>query len=350
MIENQRKFAYQIKFFFLNIVDFGKYIKHHKKISFVAGVFLVALILFIWRPWEEESQVEDHVLPEHQRVFAKKNKGNSKSRGKLLYKGRWIRTRERGKFVENNDFEKLPDITKWIQQSKSKSVDDRIGAVKGLEKVGTPTAARYITNLLSDKDIQVKWLAIRALGKIKNYKPSRFALRRILRNKDESEENKKEAIIALGKIGNSRDKRAFIKILKDLKNSEDLRANALEAILLIGDSSIASSLLPFLDDQSPLIREITANVLGVFNYPYATEKLISLVRSDEELEVQIASVKALGQIKTKAKVILPKLLEIYKDTSLDKGLKKELKRSLQSLVKYSGVSHSLKKQVYDTIK
>ena len=132
--------------------------------------------------------------------------------------------RKRDKIVKERKAGDLPEISKWIKASESDDIDQCREAAEMLGESEAPEAAPYLIKLCSHKDVNIKWTAIRSLGKIKGYYPSIEALARICQNTEESDETRKEAVTSLGRLGDTKSLPVFLEILENSKNCEELRS------------------------------------------------------------------------------------------------------------------------------
>ncbi|MCR4320790.1 MAG: HEAT repeat domain-containing protein [Candidatus Brocadiaceae bacterium] len=108
---------------------------------------------------------------------------------------------------------------------------------------------------------------------------------------------REDAIIALGE---SKDKKAIETIAKALANdpSEDVRLSSIDALLEIGDKSIAEPLSQALKDRDPWVRESAVEALGEVGGESAIEFIKSAL-NDEDGSVRELAQETLEELNAK---------------------------------------------------
>jgi len=135
-------------------------------------------------------------------------------------------------------------------------------------------------------------------GKVKKESPPFESLvKDALENEDAGK--REDAIIALGE---SKDKKAIETIVKALVNdpSEDVRLSSIDALLEIGDKSIAEPLSQALKDRDPWVRESAVEALGEVGGESAIEFIKSAL-NDEDGSVRELAQETLEELNAKKK-------------------------------------------------
>ena len=297
--------------------------KLKRDLPILAGIILcIAIISFLWEDKARKIVNNKSEPTTNQQKYSHYNKFESYN-NKPSYIG--------GSVVHSNmnysNANTPPSISKLIEKSKSNDVENRILAAQSLANVTSPLAAKYIVNLLNDKDDKVQWYAIKALRGFSDYNPGIKKIKEIIRDKSQSLANRREAVTTLGEIGTVKET-SFLLSIARFSNDLDLKANALSSLGVIGDANVSFKMVKFLDDKDETIREIAANILGNFNYPNAIDKLIKLLNNDRKIRVRIASVNALSRMKIRISHIAAQLLKsFYQQKNIE--VKKQIKITLQ---------------------
>ena len=133
-------------------------------------------------------------------------------------------------------------------------------------------------------------------GKAKKEKPSfEVLVKDALENEDAGK--REDAIIALGE---GKDKKAIETITKALVNdpSEDVRLSSIDALLEIGDKSVAEPLSRALKDRDPWVRESAVEALGEVGGEAAIE-FIKNALNDEDGSVRELAQETLEELNAK---------------------------------------------------
>ncbi len=305
-----------------------------KKTCGIGLAICLGLILLIWQPWHSKSAEIKPGETFHGKPVVYPNKPGSSEviSFPLPQIDPAPKQMPESTSTTHSDFtqqRELPEITQWIEVSQSSDINRRMQAAEELGKLGTP-AASALLKLLADPEPQVRHITIQALGNVGSHPPSREALAHLVENEQEPIAHRRDAALSLGKIGTSNEVFTLIQVAKESQQDEELRANAIYALVQIGDANVVSQLIHLLEDQSALVREASAKALGHFSSPFAIEGLLRLLQNEEEYPVQVAVIQALGNISMKANTSVPALLIAYERTKTIL-LKKEIEQSIQKL-------------------
>ncbi len=93
----------------------------------------------------------------------------------------------------------------------------------------------------------------------------------------------------------------LIELVADSENNQELRHEAVETLVNIGDNRALPALINALADEDSLIRSDSAWALGEFRSVQAVEPLLLALR-DEDIDVRYEAAKSLGQIGDKRAV------------------------------------------------
>lgn len=221
---------------------------------------------------------------------------------------------------------------------------ERIEAIEELAKENTPTMARHFMKLLDDDSSDVRWQVARRLGTFTiREKTVAEKLSNIVADKSQALEFRRECTIALGAMGSVVDEKILFGILANKNEDEELRNNAIIALNSIGDGDIAKNLVPYLNDESPMIKETVITTLGSFAYPFATKQLLDILATEKEYGIQKETIHALGQITDKARIILPKIIERWY-IEKDETLRQELRDAIENLYLKEDVESTYKNE------
>lgn len=215
--------------------------------------------------------------------------------------------------IQENAIEELIDIL------DSGEVDAREKAIEVLVTTG-PSAVEPLINALQNGTLTIKKNAILALGKIKD---DRAVEPLIIALQDENSHIRQEAAKALGSIKDTRAIDPLIFALHD----DDTRVKELaaEALGEIGDARAVDALIEALTDEGSFVPREAAIALGKIKDARAIDPLITAFReykiynselkqalvmigtpavsrlvsalNDEDAEIQMLAVEALGEIK-----------------------------------------------------
>ena len=320
----------------------------YRNLAIVSSVIAVIVLFLWWQPWTYLARPKSQPSSPGITANSSKNNDNPKPTGRLIT---WDKDDPKSK-AENSrkaeeslkkEVEGLPEISKWIKASQSRDIKLRRQAAQKLGELASPSTVSPLKAMLDDQDDVVRVLAIRSLGKVKDYQPAIFALTNVAADSRRLKEQRYEAIIALGMSSDVAGKKTLLTILKNTANHEELRSEAASALGRIGDSSISPELLPFLQDRSPLVRQDIAYTLGHFGYPGAAQDLLVMLRNDSQIDVQVAAAVALGKIPLKAKTTVPQLVAILKIKERG-SVRTEIKKALKNLAEAPGLSEPARRE------
>jgi len=199
--------------------------------------------------------------------------------------------------LKSSDKEKQNYAIKSLVKAGESAVDPLILALKDensttremaartLGEIGSERAVEPLIVLLGDLYPSVQEASVKAL--VRTGKPSIEPLIKELNNK--SSTVRKNAITALGDIGNSSAVKPLIPLLID--EISEVRIKAKEVIRKF-DKNAVIFLIASLENEKPSIREISAEILGEIKDPACVEPLI-LKLKDKEQSVREKSLKAI---------------------------------------------------------
>ena len=162
--------------------------------------------------------------------------------------------------------------------------DLRDEIIEALVRHGSTTVELLIKQLDAE-DLEVRRSAVVALGRIGDSRATP-ALVNTLRE----ESLAIDAANALARIG---DPRAADELLKLLHNEDAAtRQAAVSALNSLGLSQMSERIIPLLDDPDPNVRESAVKIAGYFGYPAAASALVELSRDPNE-RVRCATIEHL---------------------------------------------------------
>jgi HEAT repeat protein len=174
-----------------------------------------------------------------------------------------------------------------IQQLNQGDVYVRMHAAKKLGDIGDSRAVQPLIAVLNDDKTGIR--AADALAQIG--KPSVEPLTDAL--KHESPIGRRNAALALGKIGDDRGVNSLIHALKD--SDLIVRRNAVQALGEIRDTSAVEPLIDALTDKVPVVRRYAASALGEIEDKRAVLPLIGALK-DYDAIVRINAASALNHM------------------------------------------------------
>lgn len=241
-----------------------------------------------------------------------------------IIKKNWVQRDDRETALINGLSEDLPEI--------------RLAAVRELEKLNSEKAVAALKQALTDPDRHVRFAVIEALGNSGHSSAIDSLIHVITQGDPELAERAAKSIQKFGNsitnqiirlslnfnplvrklsaevLGNIGDLSAVTPLIKLLKDSDDeVVLTAIEALGKIADPAALESMLPFLQHSDPKFRKLTATALGEIGQSLAAESLLVLLR-DEQEEVRLAVAKALGKISDP--VAVEGLINSLNDSSL----------------------------------
>jgi len=162
--------------------------------------------------------------------------------------------------------------------------DLRDEIIEALVRHGSTTVELLIKQLDAE-DLEVRRSAVVALGRIGDSRATPALVNTL------SEESLAiDAANALARIG---DPRAADELLKLLRNEDAAtRQAAVSALNSLGLSQMSERIIPLLDDPDPNVRESAVKIAGYFGYPAAASALVELSRDPNE-RVRCATIEHL---------------------------------------------------------
>lgn len=178
------------------------------------------------------------------------------------------------------------------------NIETRKRTIRGVAEIKTKRFMKPIIELLEDNEDDIRIEAIEALGKIGSREAIEPLLNFLSKDSNDIYREKKAAIEALGKIGRKESIQPLLKILSE-DPKEIMREEALKALELINDTSIAPVLLKMLkSDSNDNIRSNSARILGLFGGSIAISALSEALESDPDIHVRSSAARALCLIGT----------------------------------------------------
>lgn len=215
-----------------------------------------------------------------------------------------------------------------------------------IEKIGTtdhPEVLKFLIDTIADKDVETKKTSIILLSRLKTV--PRSALSPLFEQlKHRNAEVFDLLINNIVKIG----KNGYLEDILEFKNKGNINVMKAIPIILgkIGDKEAKRHLIEFLKDKNYLIRLNTIEALPRLKLEQEDTMLIIKMLDDENEEVQLASVRALGTIGDK--IAIKPLFELLKQerdqfnkfvvNSLAKILKKST--SIKKIYEYAKKGNS----------
>ncbi|MFO0925497.1 MAG: HEAT repeat domain-containing protein [Gemmataceae bacterium] len=177
----------------------------------------------------------------------------------------------------------------------------RRAMLEAVEALGKP-AARYIDRIvaaLDDRDLFVRWIAARTLGKLAPERPDLVVPALIRRLDDEDLDPRQAAMRALGKYGPLACDAIGPLVDRLGKGDPDVRVTIMRTLEDIGQKAAAAlpTLAKSLTDPNPRVRGEAARVIGRFG-PLAADYVSALqpLTSDLDLEVRRNAIAAILNI------------------------------------------------------
>ncbi len=159
--------------------------------------------------------------------------------------------------------------------------DVRIFAANISGHIGAAEGVSALLMALTDPNPNVRYAVVEALGKIGDARAIPFLLELIERD----EWTQFPAIEALGRIG---DPAAIPILLKQAESSSWLRVAAIEALGRLGDPGMGMHLLPYLEDENPLVGHTVIAALGRLDQRHDA-RWLSLLEDRPGLEALLIS-------------------------------------------------------------
>lgn len=173
---------------------------------------------------------------------------------------------------------------------RSEDPKERQRAVTALSHMGDEKALGLMKAALQDEDTEIRIHAAQGLAAF-GQKGGDLLISAL---NDPDKNVRRAAVISLGEIQYFRAVRPVLKLL-----NTELKADVLNALIMIGNEEALPALFSSLKDKDPVIRAMTAEALGEIGDRKAAPKLIPLL-SDRNKDVQISAALALGKLKDPA--------------------------------------------------
>ena len=152
-------------------------------------------------------------------------------------------------------------LLRYLRELESSADETRENAAREIGGIGDPIAVPALIKALSDPDVDVRFEATKALGRLKS-------------------------------------KNAFKQLIR-LLNEEDDPDICAEAVAALGEIGLPGAIGPLikkLDDSDRFVRASAARALGNLGEMGAVESLIHLMRNDGISDVREAATEALVEI------------------------------------------------------
>ena len=149
-----------------------------------------------------------------------------------------------------------PAVGPLIDALRDKNPDVRWAAIRALGKLGDPVAVKSIIKALRDEDSGVRKTAAEALGKIGDAKATVPLIAAV---DDENWSVRQAAVESLGKMGHAKAVDAVVNALRD--GYSDVRQAAVTAAVQMGKPAVLA-LIKALSDDNPDTRRCSAEALG----------------------------------------------------------------------------------------
>ncbi len=223
----------------------------------------------------------------------------------------------------------LSPLAKQMNALKSDKVDDRRMAVEELSQMKDPHATPALIVALSDRDIQVRAGAARALGLMRAADAVK-ELGRVVKD-DPDPQVTQSAAMALGFISDPAAVEPLVEALK--KGAPGTRLSACQALANLKSPAAIPALRETLKDPSPQMRRMALQTLGEIGDPAAIPDIRPLLR-DKDFSLQVAAVLSLGKLQDKDKGTVSTLKKY-----LDKKNPTELRAAAAQALASQGDKH-----------
>lgn len=185
--------------------------------------------------------------------------------------------------VYEMDFPGVRDLL--IEGTQDETVAVRVLSYSGLKRFNE---AKLMEHGTRDSDVRVRIAAAEALGALGGAGMSEFIEEEL---KKSTPELLGTGIIAMAQLGDTASASLFKALLRE--GAGDLRIDAAEALLIIGDDSGVEALENGLHSSDPFVRIRSAGVLTRHNLP-ETYSALAVATHDDFINVAVQAVKALS--------------------------------------------------------
>jgi len=231
-------------------------------------------------------------------------------------------------FESNIEAEKISDIRDRAIDIVRKGLADQDNLIKSqaIEAVATTDTSKLIpmvTGLLKSDSVSVRFTAAIAIGDMK-YSPGELMVRRLLNDTDENariaaayamtkigRKNfdgmirnavkskdptiRANAVMLLGKLGNTKDLDLLYWVLHDPDSSRKVRIEAIEAIAMLGDERIYNRILSLSISKYADDKVMSILAMGALGTEDTKDRLITML--DEEVpEIRLCAARELGRL------------------------------------------------------
>jgi HEAT repeat protein/energy-coupling factor transporter ATP-binding protein EcfA2 len=208
--------------------------------------------------------------------------------------------------------ELIPALISTLHDQIHRHMDERCAAAHLLGRLGSRNrgVGQALIQALTDRQWEVRRDVVLALGQARVLDALDALIDKAQGPKGESHHTQRAAVLALGKLANTRALKYLVDAAVD--SNPDVRQAAVQAL---GDSKAdgALSMLTFrLRDEVPKVREATAHALRHLAHPYAVRPLMDALQSEAVSVVRVAIVRALSQYSDRHD-ILPTLRKALTD-------------------------------------
>ncbi len=167
----------------------------------------------------------------------------------------------------------------------------RAQAAQALGKLGDPEALPILVTALGDPEY---WMRFRALEAIEQLKPDNIEMIELALG-DTSPEVRRRAALALERLG------LLDEAFSALASDDNAASIARERLTAVGRAGLSERFVRHLNDESPMIRRNTAEILGeVGDSNHAAELEARL--KDDDADVRRAATRALGSLAVESTV------------------------------------------------
>ncbi|MFW9996720.1 MAG: HEAT repeat domain-containing protein [Candidatus Odinarchaeota archaeon] len=195
-----------------------------------------------------------------------------------------------------------------IKALKDEDLDVFESAAKSLSNIGKPAIEPMIEILEGNLYPDVRWRFVAAIGMISDPVVVELLVD-IMEDKDEGGDARREAAIAIGKLGDPRAVDTLMKAIMEIE-SDYIDDRVVKALGKVGDPRAVQPLLKALKDGEQTVRCEAVTAMGRVGGPQVVEPLIRAL-VDEDSDVRGCAAKALG--KTGYTRVVKPLLESLTD-------------------------------------
>lgn len=172
--------------------------------------------------------------------------------------------------------------------------DENMGyvAAEALGRIGDPEAVRPLMAMANSADKDLRYIVAKSLGAIGSIEATGVLLQLL---QDPDREVRAEAIRSLGELADPEGAGALLDFL-DEESDPDLTLEAVCALGRMKSRAALRHLLGLLKTQREELAVEVIRALGAMRAPEAVRPIITRMQDDEGREVQLAAVRALGDL------------------------------------------------------